>query len=39
MKKDAWVIDFIGGYNSHFVDEDVMETVEGSTGSWTATAS
>lgn len=26
---NAWVIDFGGGYNSGFVDEDVIETVEG----------
>ncbi|KAK2872008.1 hypothetical protein FQN49_002628 [Arthroderma sp. PD_2] len=26
---NAWVIDFGGGYNSRFVDRDVMETVKG----------
>lgn len=26
---NAWIIDFGGGYNSRFVDEDVIETVEG----------
>jgi serine/threonine protein kinase len=26
---NAWVVDFGGGYNAGFVDEDVIETVEG----------
>jgi tRNA A-37 threonylcarbamoyl transferase component Bud32 len=26
---NVWVVDFGGGYNSRWVDEDVMETVEG----------
>ena len=26
---NAWILDFGGGYNSEFVDEDVIETIEG----------
>ena len=28
-EKDAWLVDFGGGFNSAYVDEDVIETVEG----------
>jgi hypothetical protein len=27
--ENTWLIDFGGGFNSGYVDEDVMETVEG----------
>lgn len=28
-KNNPWIVDFGGGYNSGWVDEDMMETVEG----------